>query len=88
VLTGSTQYGRAFAEPEEVPQAIDYYEELERRGEVVYRVSPYGSGEEVGKFSFDFSFNHYPLAYERPGPEIVIYRLSGGDCAGAASVSS
>ena len=26
-------------------------------------------------FSFDSSFNYYPLSYERPGPEIVIYRL-------------
>ena len=32
-------------------------------------------------FSFDYSFNYYPLTYERPGPEIVIYRLHGGDCA-------
>lgn len=87
VLTGSTQYGRAFAEPEEVPHAIEYYEELEERGDVAYRISPYGSGEEVASFSFDFSFNHYPLAYERPGPEIVIYRLTGADCADG-SVSS
>ena len=29
-------------------------------------------------FSFDFSFNAYPLAYERPGPEIRIHRLH--DC--------
>ena len=28
-------------------------------------------------FSFDYSFNYYPLTYERPGPEIVIYRLRG-----------
>ena len=31
-----------------------------------------------GGFSFDFSFNSYPLGYERPGPEVVIYRLR--DC--------
>ena len=30
-------------------------------------------------FSFDYSFNYYPLAYARPGPEIVVYRLR--DCA-------
>jgi hypothetical protein len=29
-------------------------------------------------FSFDFSFNAYPLRYERPGPQISIYRLR--DC--------
>jgi Dolichyl-phosphate-mannose-protein mannosyltransferase len=80
VVTGSTQYGRALAEPEEVPGAIAYYDELRRRGEEVYRVSPLSGGEPVDDFSFDFSFNSYPLSYDRPGPEIVIYRLRGGDC--------
>jgi hypothetical protein len=60
-----------------VPQAIAYYDELERRADVVYRVSPRGD-EPVRRFSFDFSFNSYPLDYERPGPEIEIYRLR--DC--------
>ena len=32
-------------------------------------------------FSFDYSFNYYPLTYARPGPEIVIYRLDGENCA-------
>ena len=77
VVTGSTQYGRALTEPDEVPQAIRYYDELERRADVVYRVSPRGEAP-VRRFSFDFSFNSYPLDYERPGPEIVIYRLR--DC--------
>jgi hypothetical protein len=88
VLTGSTQYGRAFAEPEEVPRAIAYYRELERRGEVVFRASPYDAGAERVNFSFDFSFNSYPLAFRRPGPEIVIYRLTGGGCDDAAALSS
>jgi hypothetical protein len=78
VVTGSTQYGRALTEPEEVPQAIAYYDALKRRSDIVYRVSPRGD-EPVNRFSFDFSFNSYPLDYERPGPEIVIYRLR--DCA-------
>lgn len=77
VVTGSTQYGRALAEPDEVPQAIAYYDELRRRADVVYRVSPRGD-EPVDGFSFDFSFNSYPLDYERPGPEILVYRLR--DC--------
>jgi hypothetical protein len=77
VVTGSTQYGRAFAEPAEVPNALRYYEELERRGDVVYRIRPWGPGDSVS-FSFDFSFNYAPLAYERPGPEIVVHRLH--DC--------
>jgi hypothetical protein len=74
VVTGSTQYGRALTEPREVPQAITYYDELKRIADVVYRVSPRGE-EPVRRFSFDFSFNSYPLDYERPGPEVVIYRL-------------
>jgi hypothetical protein len=78
VVTGSTQYGRAYADPEDVPTALRYYDELRRRGEVVFRTSP--SGRDV-PFSFDHSFNYYPLTYDRPGPEIVIYRLHGDDCA-------
>jgi hypothetical protein len=77
VVTGSTQYGRALTEPEQVPHAIRYYEELRERADVVYRVSPLGE-EPLRSFSFDFSFNSYPLGYQRPGPEIVIYRLR--DC--------
>jgi len=75
VVTGSTQFGRALADPEEVPRAIAYYDELRRRAERAYRVSPLAGGEPVDGFSFDFSFNAYPLGYERPGPEIVVYRL-------------
>jgi hypothetical protein len=77
VVTGSTQYGRAYADPKEVPYALRYYDELEQNGEVVFRTSP--SGRNV-PFSFDYSFNYYPLTYERPGPEIVIYRLQGENC--------
>jgi hypothetical protein len=76
VVTGSTQFGRAYADPDEVPHALRYYDELRRRGDVVLRVSPYGQGSVP--FSFDYSFNYYPLTYERPGPEILIYRLR--DC--------
>jgi hypothetical protein len=80
VVTGSTQYGRAFTEPREVPGAIAYYAELRRRGELAFRTRPWPDGKQV-PFSFDFSFNAYPLEYERPGPEIAIYRLRGGKCA-------
>lgn len=79
VVIGSTQYGRAYAEPETVPNAIRYYDELRRRGRVVYRVSPYDEGADPVPFSFDDSFNYSPLAYHRPGPEIVVYRLRGCD---------
>jgi Dolichyl-phosphate-mannose-protein mannosyltransferase len=77
VLTGSTQAGRALREPAQVPKAVAYYRALERRSDVLYRVSPLAGGRGVGPFSFDFSFNAYPLSYVRPGPEIVIRRLRG-----------
>jgi hypothetical protein len=83
VVTGSTQYGRAYAEPDEVPRALEYYDELERRGELVYEVTPFGSPEDRVPFSYDFSFNAYPLDYDRMGPEVRIYKLSGGDCGNA-----
>lgn len=80
VISGSTQSGRAYADPDEVPHAIEYYKALRERGEEVFHVSPYGERGRV-PFSFDYSFNYYPLDYERPGPEITIYRLHGGECA-------
>jgi hypothetical protein len=76
VLTGSTQMGRALREPREVPGAVAYYRALERRSTVLYRVTPGATRP----FSFDFSYNAYPLAYDRLGPEITLRRLRGGDC--------
>ena len=81
VVVGSTQRGRAEAEPGKVPNALRYYAELERRSKVAYRVSPYGKGKGPVGFNFDWTFNYYPLAYNRPGPEMTIYRLQGGRCA-------
>jgi hypothetical protein len=72
VVTGSTQYGRAQVAPGQVPNAIRYYDALRRRADVVYRVEPWKTPV---RFSFDDSFNYRPLSYERPGPEIVVYKL-------------
>jgi 4-amino-4-deoxy-L-arabinose transferase-like glycosyltransferase len=80
VLSGSTQSGRAFADPRAVPLAIAYYRALAREGEVVYRASPYAAGAKPVAFNFDWSFDYYPLAYARPGPAITVYRLRGGRC--------
>jgi 4-amino-4-deoxy-L-arabinose transferase-like glycosyltransferase len=82
VVVGSTQRGRAEAEPRVVPNALRYYAELERRSKVVYAASPYSKGKGPVGFNFDWTFNYYPLAYNRPGPEMTIYRLQGGQCAG------
>ena len=73
VVTGSNQYGRAYADPKAVPQAIRYYDELKRQADLVYRVRPYTA--RGIPFSFDYSFNYYPLQFDRPGPEIEVYRL-------------
>ena len=67
-----------------MPQALRYYAALRRAGDVVFRVSPWKPGASEPRFSFDFSFNTYPLAYARPGPEIIVYRLRGGQCSGRA----
>jgi len=75
-----TRSGRALAEPGEAPWAIRYYDELRRRGDVVYEVGPFGRGTDEPPFSFDDSFNYRPLGYARPGPRIVVYRLHGGRC--------
>ncbi|HEY0346141.1 MAG TPA: glycosyltransferase family 39 protein [Solirubrobacteraceae bacterium] len=82
VVVGSTQRGRAEAEPGVVPNALRYYKRLEQRSKVVYDASPYSKGEGPVGFNFDWTFNYYPLAYNRPGPEMTIYRLQGGQCAG------
>jgi hypothetical protein len=81
VLSGSTQAGRALADPRAVPLAAAYYRALAAQGQVVFRASPYRYGQGQVPFNFDWSFDYYPLAYERPGPRITIYRLHGGRCA-------
>ncbi len=83
VVSGSTQSGRAFADPRAVPQAVAYYRELAKVGHLLYRASPYAAGSAAVPFSFDFSFDYYPLAYTRPGPLISIYALRGGSCRGS-----
>ena len=83
VVSGSTQRGRAEVEPGEVPQATAYYRELEARSRIAYQASPYVEGQGPVAFNFDWTFNYYPLAYHRPGPVMTVYRLTGGQCAGA-----
>jgi hypothetical protein len=80
VITGSTQSGRAYADPRAAPLAIAYYRALARAGQVVYRSSPYARGDGPVPFDFDWSFDYYPLAYARPGPSMTVYRLHGGRC--------
>jgi hypothetical protein len=85
VVTGSTQRGRAEAEPKVVPRAIAYYAALRRRADLVYEARPYRSGAAPVAFNFDWSFDYYPLAYRRPGPVMQVWRLRGGRCAALSS---
>ncbi len=83
IVSGSSESGRAYADPRAAPLAIAYYRALARIGQVVYRVSPYARRRGPVAFDFDWSFDYYPLAYARPGPSMTVYRLNGGRCARA-----
>jgi hypothetical protein len=85
VVSGTLQSGRAFVQPGEAPRAVAYYRELARVGKLVYRVSPYGPGENPVPFGFDWTIDYYPHQYVDPGPEISIYELTGGACRGVRS---
>ena len=80
VVTGSTEEGRALADPTAVPNAIAYYAALAKQGRRVFVASPYSRGVSSVRFNFDWSFDYYPIAYARPGPLVTIYRLRGGRC--------
>jgi hypothetical protein len=76
VLTMSVIRGRA--ENAKVPQALAYYDRLERESKRVFYASPYDPGADKVDLHYDFSYNYYPTAFNRPGPEIGIYQLN--DC--------
>ena len=75
VVTGSTQYGRAQAEPKRAPQALRYYRELRRQADVVFSDTPVRDGAKLPRYQVDRSFNYVDRAYHRPGPEMIVYRL-------------
>jgi hypothetical protein len=60
-------------------EALAYYRELSRRGEVVFRSSPFRG--EPFPWNLDWSFMYYPFAFDHPGPDITVYRLTEGSCA-------
>jgi hypothetical protein len=81
VVVGSIQKGRAYKDPGLVPGAIAYYERLDSEARKVASFSPMKRGEPLPEFNFDWSYNYYPRGYERPGPQVDIYRLQNGLCA-------
>jgi 4-amino-4-deoxy-L-arabinose transferase-like glycosyltransferase len=85
VIVGSTESGRALVDPRAAPLAVAYYRALAARAQLVYRATPYTAQSKAPAFSFDWSFDYYPLSYRTPGPEMTVYRLRGGGCARGAS---
>ena len=80
LVIGSLQAGRAFAAPGTAPAAVRYYAALATRARLVYHVSPFAGGAHPVPFSFDWSIDYYPRQFARPGPEMSVYRLTGGNC--------
>ena len=80
VVIGSLQAGRSFAQPKLAPAALAYYAALANAGRLVYHVTPFSNGHHSVPFSFDWSIDYYPRQYSRPGPEMSVYRLTGGKC--------
>jgi hypothetical protein len=80
LVIGSLQAGRAFSQPQAVPAAISYYADLARRARLMFHVSPFQPGAHPVPFSFDWSIDYFPRQYARPGPELSVYRLTGGHC--------
>jgi hypothetical protein len=80
IVLGSLQAGRAFAQPQDAPQAIAYYALLAQRARLVYHISPFAHGAHPVPFGFDWSIDYYPRQYRLLGPELSVYRLSGGQC--------
>jgi len=88
IVSASTQSGRARSDPRAVPGAIAYYRALAERAEAPYRVSPYAKGSAPVGFSYDWSFDYYPLAYRLAGPELTVYHLRSGTCARPSGAGS
>ncbi len=72
IVTGSTQYGRAQAEPHRAPEALKYYRQLKREADVRFKTTP---ADPLPRYQVDKSFNYVDGAYSRPGPEMIVYQL-------------
>ena len=75
VVTGSHQKQRGLKEG--LANAEAYYAALDAATESKVTISPFYASDDPVEFDFDWSFNYYPRAYERPGPVVEIHRLSG-----------
>jgi 4-amino-4-deoxy-L-arabinose transferase-like glycosyltransferase len=73
VMTNSLTRGRA--ENARVPKALAYYRRLERESTRLLHLTPFKPGRAPVPLHFDFSYNYYPTAYERPGGIVDVYKL-------------
>jgi hypothetical protein len=76
VMTMSVIRGRAEKDGDE--RALAYYRRLEDESELLKTFDPWEEGADPPEFHFDLSYNYYSPAFDRPGPEVRIYRLD--DC--------
>jgi hypothetical protein len=72
-MTNSLIRGRA--ENAKLPEALAYYQRLERESTHIYHLSPFRKGRRPVPLHYDFSYDYYPTAYFRPGGIIDVYRL-------------
>ncbi|TML82278.1 MAG: glycosyltransferase family 39 protein [Actinobacteria bacterium] len=75
VATMSVIRGRA--ENAQLPEALAYYRRLERDATQILHVTPFKRGRKPVPLHYDFSYDYYPTAYYRPGPDVRLYRLKG-----------
>ena len=57
-----------------------YYALLAQRSRLVYHVTPFAKAAHPVPFGFDWSTDYYPRQYRLAGPELSVYRLTGGRC--------
>jgi cytochrome c-type biogenesis protein CcmH/NrfF len=76
VATMSVIRGRA--ENAALPEALAYYRRLRLESTQLLDLRPYDRGRGPVPLHYDFSYNYYPTAFHRPGPEVKLYRLH--DC--------
>ena len=77
IVTGSTQYGRAQAEPTARPRRCGTT--ARSRGRPTSSSGRRPADGKLPRYQVDKSFNYVDGAYDRPGPEMIVYKLR--DCA-------
>ncbi|MEA2373672.1 MAG: hypothetical protein QOD53_135 [Thermoleophilaceae bacterium] len=66
---------RGRAENAKLPSALAYYRRLRQESTQVLHATPFKAGRRPVPLHYDFSYDYYPTAYSRPGPDVRLYRL-------------